>query len=137
MSPGEPIDVEPPTPIVTATKASTDVEVQAALGSSTDGTTTTGAPVEKVCICLFSPPAGDQESRWLSVGQPLGQRSNTTIRGHAESRTTARVRDILRARCRPEFCRFHRAVAIIMDRHSNARTWYDHREPGTLARAVC
>lgn len=64
MSPGELIGVDSPTPIVTAVKASTDVEVQAALGSSTDDTTTTGAPVEKVRICLFSSPAGDQASRW-------------------------------------------------------------------------
>jgi hypothetical protein len=137
MSPGEPIGVEPPTPIVTAMKASTDVEVQAALGSSTDDTTTAGAPVEKVCICLFSSPAGDQESRWLSVSQPLGSRSNTAIRGDVESRTTTRVRDILRARCRTKFCRFHRAVAIIMGCHSNACAWYDYREPVTLKRAVC
>ena len=137
MSPGEPISVEPLTPIATAGKASRDVEVQAALTSSTDDTTTTGAPVEKVCIYLFSTPAGDQASRWLSVGQPLGPRSHPPIGGDAESRTTTRVRDILCARCRPEFCRFHRAIAIILGRHSNARTWYDYREPVTLARAVC
>ena len=137
MSPGEPISVEPLTPIATAVKASRDVEVQAALGSSTDDSTTTGAPLEKVCICLFSTPAGDQASHWLSVGQPLGSRSNPAIGGDAESRTTTRVRDILCARCRPEFCRFHRAIAIILGRHSNARTWYDYREQVTLAGAVC
>ena len=127
MSPGGPISVEPLTPIATAVKASRDIEVQAALGSSTNDTTTTGAPVEKVCIRLFSSPAGDQASRWLSVGQPLGSRSNTAIRGDAESRTTTRVWDIFCARRRPEFCRFHWAIAIILGCHSNARTWYDDR----------
>ena len=136
MSPGEPVDVEPPTPIVTAVKASTDVEVQSALGSSTDDTTTTGAPVEKVCIFLFFSPAGDRESRWLSIGQPLGSRSNTAICGDAESRTTTWVRDILRARRRPEFRWFHRTFAIVLGRHSAAGAWCDYREPIALG-AYC
>ncbi|KAN0132987.1 Amino acid permease domain containing protein [Lactarius tabidus] len=67
MSPGEPIGVEPPTSIVTATKASTDVEVQAALDSSTDDTTTAGAPVEKVN------PLGHEVTLLSAVMLNLGQ----------------------------------------------------------------
>ena len=132
MSPGELVGVEPPTLIVTTVKASTDAEVQSALGSSTDDITTTGAPVEKVCIYLFFSPAGDRECRWSFVGQPLGSRSNTAICGDAESRTAAWVRDILRARRRPEFRRLHRTFSIVLGHHSTVCAWCDYREPIAL-----
>ena len=119
MSPGEHLSVDSPTSSVTAVNASTlpDVEVQPALDYSTDDTTI-GAPVEKVRIYLLSPCNGNRASRWSSVGQPLGSRSNTTICGDAESRTTTRIRDILRARRRLEFRWFHRAVSVSLDYRS-------------------
>ncbi|SRR6266702_397740 len=135
MSPGD-----APTPNVTAVKASIGVEIQPALDSSTDDTTTTGAPVEKVCICLFYPLAGNRVSRWSSVGQPLRSRSNTAVRGDAESRTTTRIRDILRARRRLEFRRFHRAVAVFLGHRSNACAWCDACEPialGVFCLLIC